>query len=155
MSQTDSLHSLLTLLCGTLHVCVRQRGHIWHRCASTAGKQTLQCLIFFIYLLCEKVTKFERLVALNIKVCKNMCIFKHTEQYMNISAAPCLCRYSLTAAQTLMNRFTKMIYWCFIITVSAAFIFGCSCLRHCGLLHDSDWIIVINQYFDTSASNSL
>lgn len=39
-----------------------------------------------------------------------MCIFKHTEQYMNISAAPCLRCYSVTAAQTLMNRFTKMIY---------------------------------------------
>lgn len=36
------------------------------------------CAYFFIYLLCEKVTKLERFVALNIKVCKNMCVFKHT-----------------------------------------------------------------------------
>lgn len=36
------------------------------------------CLVFFIYSLSEKVTKMEKCVTLNTKVCKNKCVFKHT-----------------------------------------------------------------------------
>lgn len=34
-------------------------------------------LVFFIYSLSEKVTKMEKCVTLNTKLCKNKCVFKH------------------------------------------------------------------------------
>lgn len=89
----------------------------------------------------KKVTKLEKRVALNIKVCKNMCIQTVHEQLL----PPCfivIIVYTVTREQTLAEAYKQkyreeslfsVIYYGFcgfyLWMQSAVF------LRHCGLLH--------------------